>query len=82
MKKREQSKEVASSPSGDDFFTAVLHVVIYGGAGAGISYWALGDATLGAILGVGVYLSLGLALMSEDILEIKKGMVASREEAK
>jgi hypothetical protein len=40
--------------------------------GAGISYWALGNATLGAILGVGVYLSFGLALKAEDILEIKK----------
>ena len=56
------------------FFAALLQVVVYGGIGAAITYWLFDNVTIGAIFGVGIYQALGMALIGQDVMEIKKNM--------
>ena len=52
--------------------TGLLQILVLGGTGAGISWWLIDDPILGAVFGVGIYLAMGLAFISSDVLELKR----------
>jgi hypothetical protein len=72
--------ENSKSPKAIDLIAAVMQVGVYGGISAGITYWLFDNATIGAIFGVGVYLALGMALISEDVTEFKRAIAATKIE--